>query len=315
MQQDIAGWLTEEQVIDATGVGRFTLDRWLRAGLVSWDRRFLGFGTDRGSPTVYPPIAVEQIRHVQKSRQECKGYERWGWELWRHGLPVPGMIGWIVKRLGQLEERADKLAGSGKIKTVVADIADKGRLRASPLQPIFSKVRDQKARQAILGWSLAIGAGSALPASIYDRTSPVAKAFRKAAGAAEPSDPLLRIEDMSITQLRELVTGATAAELERARLDCGRLVDILALAASLDWRCIRDMIGVTHQGGPEGPIAPYERLAGLWGNLNFRVGLVPFLIFVRRQPGYRYELDERFTSMEIELHALADKAAAASLPV
>jgi hypothetical protein len=314
MQHEMAGWLTEEQVIDATGVGRFTLDRWRRAGLISWDRRFLGFGTEKGSPTVYPPIAVEQVRHVQKSSQECKGYERWGWESWRAGLPVPGMIGWIVKRLDQLEERAVKSAGTGKIKTVIADIAEKGRLRRKPHQPIFSKVRDPNARKAILEWSLAIGAGSVPSASIYDHTSPAAKAFHRAAGSGETPDPLHDIENLSFTRLRELASGASAGELEKARLDCSRLADIVALAASLDWRRIRDVIGVTHQGGPEVPIAPYERLSGLWDNLNFRACLVPFLIFMRRQPGYRYELDERFASMEIELHALADKAAAASLP-
>jgi len=43
-------------------------------------------------------------------------------------------------------------------------------------------------------------------------------------------------------------------------------------------------------------------------NLDLRACIIPFLIFVRSRPGYRYELDERFAGLEIELRALAEKA-------
>ena len=99
------------------------------------------------------------------------------------------------------------------------------------------------------------------------------------------------------------------SDIELARLDCKRLAGLVALAASLDWRRVRDVLGVTRQGGPATPIAPFERLIGLWDNLDFRACLIPFLMFVRGQPGYHYELDERFASLEIELQALAEKVA------
>ena len=53
----------------------------------------------------------------------------------------------------------------------------------------------------------------------------------------------------------------------------------------------------------------FVRLIGLWDNLDFRAYLIPFLMFVRSRPGYGYELDERFASLEIELQALSERVA------
>jgi hypothetical protein len=84
--EDTAGWLTEEQLIAETGIGRFTLDRRRRQGLVPWARRFLGIGV--GTRTVYPPIAVPMLRRLQELQQAFKGVDRWRWALWLEGHPV-----------------------------------------------------------------------------------------------------------------------------------------------------------------------------------------------------------------------------------
>lgn len=301
------GWLTEQQLIAETGEGPFTLDRLRRAGLLPWSRRFLGFAV--GTAAIYPRIAVGIIRRIQDyRRRKIKGFDRWRLLLWHEGYPAD-VTKWHVARLHQLEKRADD-AANGNIKNVVVDDAvAKGPLRRKPHQPIFNRVRQEQARKAVLAWSLAIGVGAAPPASIYRAGSPAAKAVRKAVGAGEAlPDPAFELEHMSFARLRAICADASAGESEQGRLDSNRLGDIIALAASLDWPRIREAAEVTHQGGPAGPMAPYDRLIGLWDNLDFRVCLLPFLIFVRRQPGYRYELDERFASMEIELHALSDKA-------
>ena len=114
---------------------------------------------------------------------------------------------------------------------------------------------------------------------------------------------------MSFARLHKIITGASVSDIEMARLDCNRLAGLVRLAASLDWRMVRDALGVTHRGGPATPIEPFERLIGLWDNLDFRACLIPFLMFVRSLPGYRYELDERFASLEIELQALSERVA------
>jgi hypothetical protein len=297
-------WLTEEQLIAETGIGRFTLDRRRREGLVPWDRRFLGFGV--GTRTVYPPIAVPMIRRLQELQQTFKGVDRWRWSLWLEGYPVD-IIGWH-DRLLRLKNKAEALA-KGKIKTIVVDAAGKGRLRGKPHQPIFDRVRQWQARQAVLEWSVAVGVGAVAPASVYTPGSPAAKAFGKATGAAQPPDPSLEIEKMSFERLHKIITGASLSDIETARLDCNRLAGLVALAASLDWRRVRDALGLTHQGGPTTPIAPFERLIGLWDNLDFRACLIPFLMFVRSRPSYRYELDERFASLEIEFQALSERVA------
>jgi hypothetical protein len=302
--EDMAGWLTEEQVIAETGIGAFTLDRRRRQGLVPWDRRFLGFGV--GTRTVYPPIAVPMIRRLQELQRTLKGVDRWRWALWLEGYPV-GIVEWH-DRLLRLNNKAKALA-RGNIKTVVVEAAGKGRLRGKPLQPIFNRVRQWQARQAVLEWGVAIGVGAVPPASVHTPGSPAAKAFSKATSAAQPPDPSLEIEKMSFERLHKIITSASVSDIELARLDCNRLATLVTLAASLDWRRVRDALGVTHQGGPATPIAPFERLIGLWDNLDFRACLIPFLMFVRSRPSYRYELDERFASLEIELQALSERVA------
>jgi len=112
---------------------------------------------------------------------------------------------------------------------------------------------------------------------------------------------------MSFARLHKIITSASVSDIELARRDCNRLANLVRLAACLDWRRVRDALDVTHQGGPATPISPFERLIGLWDNLDFRACLIPFLMFVRSRPDYRYKLDERFASLEIELHALSEK--------
>ena len=302
--EDTDGWLTEEQLIAETGVGRFTLDRRRREGLVPWNRRFLDFGV--GTRTVYPPIAVPMIRRLEELQQAFKGVDRWRWALWLEGYPVD-IIKWH-DRLLRLKNSAEALA-KGNIKTIVVQAAGKGRLRGKPHQPIFNHVRQWQARQAVLEWSVAVGVGAVAPASVYTPGSPAAKALGEATSAAQPPDPSLEIEKMSFERLHKIISSASLSDIELARRDCIRLAGLVTLAASLDWRRVRDAMGVTHQGGPATPIAPFERLIGLWDNLDFRACLIPFLMFVRSRPGYRYELDEQFASLEIELRALSEKVA------
>ncbi len=198
--EDTAGWLTEEQIIAETGIGRFTLDRRRREGLVPWKRQFLDFGV--GTCTVYPPIAVPIIRRLLELRQQFKGVDRWRWALWLEGYPVD-IINWH-DRLLRLKNQAEGLA-KGKIKTVVVDAAGKRRLRGKSHQPIFNRLRQWQARQAVLEWSFAVGVGAVAPASIYTPESPAAKAFGKAASAAQPPDPSLEIEKMSFERLRKII--------------------------------------------------------------------------------------------------------------
>jgi hypothetical protein len=302
--EDAAGWLTEQQLIVETGEGKFTLDRLRRAGLIPWRRRFFGLG---GSVTVYPPITVAIIRSIQVLRRKFKGIDRWHYALWAdEGYPVD-IVRWHAKRLLRLEKVFEKLA-QGTIKTTIENVTTKGRLRRKPHQPIFVRMRQPRARQALLEWAVTIGAGLTPSASIYIPGSPAAKAFSKAIGSTEPPDPSLEIEKMSFARLYEIVTIASTGNIELGRLDCNRLSGLVRIANSLDWRRIREALGVTHQGGPATPIAPFERLIGMWQNLDFRACLLPFLIFVRTRPGYRHELDERFATLEIELQVLADRA-------
>jgi hypothetical protein len=194
------------------------------------------------------------------------------------------------------------------LNAVLDEATRKGSSRGKPHHRVFNRMRQPEARRTVLEWGVAIGAGLTPPVSIYVPGSPAAKAFRKAVGASQLPDPSLEIENMSFARLCEIATSASAEDRELARADYNRLSDLVKRAASLNWRSIRDVLGVTHQGKPTIPIAPFDRLVGLWENLNSRACVIPFLIFVRTRPGYRFELDERFASLEVELWALYERA-------
>ena len=55
--------------------------------------------------------------------------------------------------------------------------------------------------------------------------------------------------------------------------------------------------------------APNKIRSGADEAFDARAMVIPYLIFVRGLPGYRYELDETFASKAVELRALADIAA------
>jgi hypothetical protein len=251
------------------------------------------------------------IRRIQELQGDYKGVDRWRWTLWLEGFPVD-IVPWHQDRLLQLKNRAEALK-KGNIKTVIVEAAGKGRHHGKPHLPIFNHVRQWKARQIVLEWSITIGVGTVPPTSIYAPGSIAAKPFSKAFGAAELPDPSLEIEKMSIARLHKIVTKANAGSIELARRDCNRLAGLVAHAASLDWRRVRNVLGVTHQGVPATPIAPFERLIRLWDNLTCRACLIPFLMFVRSRPGYRYEVDERFASLESELQALSERVGSSAV--
>jgi hypothetical protein len=221
------------------------------------------------------------------------------------------IVHWIDARLTLLQKKTAGITPA-HINEAARLVARQTAKRTSPHRAVFRHLQEQEARRTFLSWAGAIGVGVEPAFSLYTADSALAAAFDKGLGAKGAPDDDLQLEKMSVPRLRDILTKATAEEVEQARRDCKTISDLVKLAENVDWRRVRARLEVPRQGvseGHSGPIEPFERLISLWRSFHNRAVAIPYLIFVRRLPGYRYELDETFASKAVELRALADIAA------
>ena len=307
---DKDGWLTEEEVLAATGIGHFSFVRLRALGFVPKSNRESlgrGVGTTR---FLYPPIAVPMISRAVELRETRAGNDGVFWGLWLDGYPVD-VAQWIDERLKLLQKKAAR-ATQADIAAAARQKARQPATRTSPERAVFRHLQEQEGRRSLLSWAGAIGVGIEPAFSLYAAGSALTKIFEKGAGTATAPDLELELEKMSVLRLRDILAKATVDELEQARRDCKTIGDLVALAETVDWHRVRASLDVPRQGvseGRGGPIEPFERLVTLWRSYDNRAVVIPYLIFVRGLPGYRYSLDETFASKAVELRALADMAA------
>lgn len=273
-----AGYVTEEQLLQATGIGKFTLDRWRRDGLIPWRRE----NCSSGRFTIYPKIAIEIVLYIKSL--PYKGFDCRFFAVWLKGYDEPvEIVSWVNQTL-QIVSKTLAKATIAQTSKLIKEVTGKGRLRGTPQQAIFGRKRDPKVRKSLFEWGLAVGRGTIPEASVYDcstETSPLVKAM-----GGRP-DPQLDIENtLAPDQLRAVINSASTSELERARQDCARLANVITGASSMAAVQTRE--------------AAYASLIGLWGKPIFRAVLVSFLIHVRRQ-GYGSALDKFLEDFEVEL--------------
>jgi hypothetical protein len=309
---DTDGWLTEEEVLAKAKIGRFTFVRLRAIGFVpKGNRESLGRGVGT-TRFLYPPIAVSMIRRAVALRKSRAGDDGVFWGLWLDGYPLD-VAHWIDEHLRRLQK---KTAGATQadIAAVTRQFARQPAKRTSPHRAMFRHLQEQKGRRNLLSWAAALGVGIEPAFSLYTAGSVLTKAFEKGLGAASAPDLELEIERMSVPRFRDILAKAGTDELEQARRDCKTIGDLVALAETVDWRRVRACLDVPRQGvseGRGGPIEPFERLVSLWRSYDARAMVIPYLIFARGLPGYRYSIDEAFASKAVELRALAEMAAKA----
>jgi hypothetical protein len=308
-EADLDGWLTEEQVLAGTGVGRPTFERWRAKGLIPEARRQSlgrGLGTTR---YLYPPMASAVVLRLAELRRERKGFDHWFWQLWLEGYPV-NIVRNADDRLLHLHKLRLKLRDHPQLNEQLRRGVRRSATRADPHRSIFRHLRAPDGRRHLFKWALAVGVGGDALIDLTEE-SPSTDAFLKATGATELPDRELEFDKMSFERMRKILRSATVAELEQVRQDCRALQYLITLAEKIDWHRVRASLTLPRQGVPggrSGPIAPFERLVSLWRSFDTRTCLIPFLIFVRRLPEYGSELDERLASMGIELQSLAETA-------
>jgi hypothetical protein len=308
-------WLTERELFKRTGVGVFHFRRWRSWGLVPKGARSF-YGRYKGTGAFpYPPIAVEIIKRLmQLPPRERGNVDACFWALWLSGYSVD-IARWTDKRLAAVSKKVAHTAGTDKATrgAVTAKIARMPAAEAGSVRPVWRHLQEQEGRRHLVSWAVTIGVGIEPAISLYAPKSSVAKALTKAAGASHnvPPDPALDLERMSFARLRDILNKAGAPELQQLRSDCKTLDDLVRMAETIDWQKARSALVLPRQGTNEGrrsPIAPFERLVGIWRNFDARAAMLSYLIFVRQLPGYRHELDERLASYAVELQCLAEAA-------
>jgi hypothetical protein len=80
-------WVSEPELIAATGANRHNLIRWRQQELIPRPRRrFLGFGV--GTASEYPPVTIDMIRRLDALRHKSRNIDDWRWQLWLDGFPI-----------------------------------------------------------------------------------------------------------------------------------------------------------------------------------------------------------------------------------
>jgi|HubBroStandDraft_4_1064222.scaffolds.fasta_scaffold29593_2 hypothetical protein len=289
-------WLSEKAILDVTGISHFLFVRY-RKFFTTSDRSFHGRGAG-SDPYTYHPDTIKVIEWLRAHRNETRGDNERFWGLWFAGHIDIGK--WLRDRFVFVLRKAALLLREHpeKRKTAVAEFARTPAKRTDPHRSVFRHIQEQNGRKLIGDWTAAIGIDPEPAISLYDPSSPVAPAFKKALGPSFLPDRALDVERMSIQRLFEIFTSANPAEIRQARLDCMALHNLVKTAEAIDWRQCHENASV---------IVAFERLCTLWRSFDARASVIPFLIFVRRLPEYSKDLDGRFADHALKLKSLSSR--------
>jgi hypothetical protein len=307
------GLVSKQEVLAATGISARNLVHWRGLGLVPEPVQ-VHFGGSRGSISYYPPITIPMIRRLCDLRQQTRDARTWLWQLWCEDFPVD-IKAWGDARLARLEaalsghdyEGVTALAATVSKATVSKRKSPAGRL-------VFDRIKNRNNRQSLISWALAIAAGLRQQPSLYNAEPPLLDLVLKGVGLpsnALPPDKGLRVEQMSITELRKILASADDGEIEQARRDWQTIVGLVDAAEHIDWNMVWPIIeplvrGVTGSARPppskrtrkarrRRPLPPpgiVEFLLALWRDISVRAVFLSYLISVRRSAVHSQILSE-----------------------
>ena len=142
---DRDGWLTEEELLAAAGIGHFTFVRLRALGLVpKSSRQSLGRGVG-STRYLYPPIAIPMIRQAVELRKARMGDDSLFWGLWLDGLPVD-IVRWIDQRLKLLLKKVAGRTTPANVNEAARLIARQPAKRTSPHRALFRHLQEQEGR-------------------------------------------------------------------------------------------------------------------------------------------------------------------------
>ena len=139
------------------------------------------------------------IRRLKELQRDTRDANKWVWQLWLEGFSADIHV-WVKKRLSR--PRRSNLHGSSQV------ISENHRIGPRSTS-----------------WAADIAAGRDQQASLYNAEPPIFDILLKAGGLPNPKSPFysggpipdreLRVEQMSVARLREIVDSASDDELNK----------------------------------------------------------------------------------------------------
>lgn len=301
-QAPAEGWLSEAELIAATGISRRNLIRWRGQGLVP-KPKVVRLGA-AGTASYYPPIAMPMILRLYELQRDTRDVDAWIWGLWLDDRDFPADIrAWTIATLGSAQQIKNQIEDFDALESAVLAMPKPGR--NNPVRRMHARVRTTSDRASLMIWSIAVAIGMTPPASLYDRSQPVFRTLKKTLGLPKTErlpDRELRVERMSLARLCEIITAASSMELEQARRDCRRIARLASTAEVVDWGAVDATLSRhTRRKLKAQRISPPAAVAAsldLWRNFTNRAALLPFLISVRRSPDHSVIVSQRLTIFE-----------------
>jgi hypothetical protein len=229
-------WISEADVIAATGVSSRKLTQWRAQGIVIGRRRYLGRGAGT-TPCFYPPDTISLIKRLCELRRTVRDADWWIRQLWLVGFSVDPRK-WAIRRL-----RGDiKLVeGAGRERVAEAAVrAAKAKLpgKFGPARNIFDRVRKPADRLAFFSWVAASFAGYEQQASIRTAEPPIFDIVKKAIGIPRSAlAPTLEsnLDRLPVRLFLQILVTADDHELEQARRDWQGIARLTEAMEATDW--------------------------------------------------------------------------------
>jgi hypothetical protein len=265
-------WVTEQELISATGANRHTLIRWRQKGLIPRPRRqFLGFGI--GTVSEYPSVTIDMVRRLGELRHQSRDADDWLWQLWLDGFPID-LQRWLGAKLDALLKALAPLGDLDAVEAAIPDLPDAGR--DSALRLVHGRVRSKPNRNSLTTWAVSVGMGVTPAIQLGDPDVPLFDILRQAAGLSglwPLPDPELNPEKLSLKALRTCIAEAEPAELDQARSD---------------WKVISELVEMAESANLAFPLIRFLLL--LWRDFAVRATMLAFLILIRRSPDHSRNL-------------------------
>jgi hypothetical protein len=227
-------WISEAEIIRATGASPRNLAQWRSHGIVVGKRRSLGRGQGT-TACFYPADTASLVQRLYELQRIVRDADRWVWQLWLEGFSTDIRKS-AMKRLHETIKLTEGVGPAG-----VASAALKAaKARPGSINParfFFDRVRKSADREAFALYIGATFAGHVQQASIHNADPPIFDIGLKLMGIPRSrlAPPKANLDMLSTYWYHQILATANQHEIEQARRDWQAVDRILDALKATDW--------------------------------------------------------------------------------
>jgi hypothetical protein len=227
-------WISEAEVIGATGATPRALTDWRAHGIVVGRRRSLGRGVGT-TACFYPPDTVALIQRLYELQQGVRDAGLWTFQLWLEDYSAD-FRKWALKHL-RLALKISKNAGPVGVSRAALQAAKAKRGRSPAVRGFFDRVRKPADRKSFIAWVGATFAGYEQQASFHSAEPPIFDIALKGMGIPRSTlaAPKADIDRLSVNWFHQTLVTANHVDLEQARRDWRGIVRLIEILETTDW--------------------------------------------------------------------------------